>query len=411
MAVKHLNLKIICFLMSKKSSVRGYYSTCTTKLTTLRSKHSQSALEYMMTYGWAILIIVIVAAGLYSLGIFSPTNSASTSITGFSGLSVTQTACVNAVNNQILELYVSNTIGYAVNVTKINVTGSSNGVSLYQNVSSILNAGQSGIFYVNGACNKSSSTYSGSVTITYTEPGQTFSGPYFSSGTVSKTPSGSNQDLVAAFDPTGPQTPNSYIVVSSYQPLSMKTFSYGAWFYITYNLTNNCCSRILATTAQDGGTIELSSNEDSETSSGTQIDGYDTGGWLGAGPNYPYKTWEYILGVYNGTGYNVYLNGQLIWSHTESLSGATSGSFLMGTGSTTCSGGTGCQFWGYISNVQAYSTVLSSQQAIKLYNEGLNGAPLSEAGLIGWWPLDGNANDYGGNNNNGVATNVQWVSP
>ena len=33
---------------------------------------SQSALEYMMTYGWAILVIVIVAAVLYSLGIFSP---------------------------------------------------------------------------------------------------------------------------------------------------------------------------------------------------------------------------------------------------------------------------------------------------------------------------------------------------
>ena len=46
---------------------------------------SQSALEYMMTYGWAILVIVIVAAVLYSLGIFSPSSSLSTTITGFSG--------------------------------------------------------------------------------------------------------------------------------------------------------------------------------------------------------------------------------------------------------------------------------------------------------------------------------------
>ena len=36
----------------------------------LINKRSQSALEYMMTYGWAILIIVIVAAVLYSFGIF-----------------------------------------------------------------------------------------------------------------------------------------------------------------------------------------------------------------------------------------------------------------------------------------------------------------------------------------------------
>ena len=33
---------------------------------------NMSALEYMMTYGWAILIIVIVAVILYSMGIFNP---------------------------------------------------------------------------------------------------------------------------------------------------------------------------------------------------------------------------------------------------------------------------------------------------------------------------------------------------
>ena len=41
----------------------------------------------------------------------------------------------------------------------------------------------------------------------------------------------------------------------------------------------------------------------------------------------------------------------------------------------------------------------------------MGGAPIAGAGLVDWWPLDGNANDYSGNGNNGVATNVQWVSP
>ena len=54
-----------------------------------RNARSQSALEYMMTYGWAILIIVIVAGVLYGLGIFSPSSSISATITGFSGLGVT----------------------------------------------------------------------------------------------------------------------------------------------------------------------------------------------------------------------------------------------------------------------------------------------------------------------------------
>ena len=32
---------------------------------------SQSAMEYLMTYGWAILIIAVILGGLYSLGLFS----------------------------------------------------------------------------------------------------------------------------------------------------------------------------------------------------------------------------------------------------------------------------------------------------------------------------------------------------
>ncbi len=32
----------------------------------------QSAMEYLMTYGWAILIIAVVLGALFSLGIFNP---------------------------------------------------------------------------------------------------------------------------------------------------------------------------------------------------------------------------------------------------------------------------------------------------------------------------------------------------
>ncbi|MEM3418484.1 MAG: hypothetical protein QW285_05270, partial [Candidatus Nanoarchaeia archaeon] len=35
-------------------------------------KKAQAALEYLMTYGWAILVIVIVIAALYALGVFTP---------------------------------------------------------------------------------------------------------------------------------------------------------------------------------------------------------------------------------------------------------------------------------------------------------------------------------------------------
>jgi hypothetical protein len=40
------------------------------------SSKAQSAMEYLMTYGWAILVIAVVLGVLYSLGIFSPSNFA-----------------------------------------------------------------------------------------------------------------------------------------------------------------------------------------------------------------------------------------------------------------------------------------------------------------------------------------------
>ena len=190
-------------------------------------RKSQSALEYMMTYGWAILVIVIVAGVLYSLGIFSPSSSLSTTITGFSGLGVTQAGCVNSVNNQILELYVTNTVGYPVNITKINTTGN-NGVDASQNISSILGDGDSAVFYVNGACNKSSS-YAGSVTIIYTEPGQALPGPYFSTGKVANVLVSSNSNLVASFNPT--LSSRITATVTSI-PTGAKPRTVAAWFSV-----------------------------------------------------------------------------------------------------------------------------------------------------------------------------------
>lgn len=33
----------------------------------------QTALEYIMTYGWAILAVIVIIAALYSMGVFSQT--------------------------------------------------------------------------------------------------------------------------------------------------------------------------------------------------------------------------------------------------------------------------------------------------------------------------------------------------
>ncbi len=64
-------------------------------LFSIKSKRSQSALEYMMTYGWAILIIVIVAVILYSMGIFNPSSSVTFTSSGFSPFTVSSSLCNN----------------------------------------------------------------------------------------------------------------------------------------------------------------------------------------------------------------------------------------------------------------------------------------------------------------------------
>jgi hypothetical protein len=48
----------------------------------------QTAIEYLMTYGWAILIILIVAGVLAYYGIFAPSGFLGCSVSGFSNIAL-----------------------------------------------------------------------------------------------------------------------------------------------------------------------------------------------------------------------------------------------------------------------------------------------------------------------------------
>ena len=76
--------------MSFKAFSRDFESN---RISSIKSKRSQSALEYMMTYGWAILIIVIVAVILYSMGIFNPSSSVTFTSSGFSPFTISSVIC------------------------------------------------------------------------------------------------------------------------------------------------------------------------------------------------------------------------------------------------------------------------------------------------------------------------------
>ena len=166
-----------------------------------KNKRSQSALEYMMTYGWAILIIVIVAVVLYSMGIFTPSSFLSFSgITGLSGFQPASAAC--ASNGQMI-VKLSNSLGYQVSINSINVTTSS-GVSVTQPESATLNPGQTQEFIVFGICPKTSgSSFSDTITVAYTEPSQPIPGPYSLSGTAKGTSTTPTYNTFTAYNLPG----------------------------------------------------------------------------------------------------------------------------------------------------------------------------------------------------------------
>ena len=111
------------------------------------------------------------------------------------------------------------------------------------------------------------------------------------------------------------------------------------------------------------------------------------------------------------TVYAEYFNGALDSSGTHT-------GYLIQSPTSTCIGmGNNCagnNFNGSIANVQIYNTTLDANSVKALYQSGIGGAPVNLQSLVAWYPLNGNANDYSGNLNNGVPTSVvytnQWLT-
>ena len=120
--------------------------------------------------------------------------------------------------------------------------------------------------------------------------------------------------------------------------------------------------------------------------------------------------WYFAAASYTAgsTSVTVYLDGS---SQTGTLSGGVPlntqpGSVVYMGHDPVC----GDDFVGLLSNVQIYNTSLSANEIQALYVEGIGGAPINPQYIVGWWPLNGNAQDYSGNNNNGQATGITYSS-
>ena len=184
---------------------------------------SQSALEYLMTYGWAILVIVIVAAVLYSLGIFSPSSSLSTTITGFSNLGTVNAVCLGGTS---FTISMGDSIGYPINITQINLTSSSGKTTYSPNILIQPNSIQT-VTVPSSLCSPGA-RYSVSAVISYLESGQILPGPYTSTGTVTGT-AASPPSSATSYEPLNITNTQNQGTPSPFQQMINVTSSSPGW--------------------------------------------------------------------------------------------------------------------------------------------------------------------------------------
>ncbi|MEM3820345.1 MAG: LamG-like jellyroll fold domain-containing protein [Candidatus Micrarchaeaceae archaeon] len=274
------------------------------------NQKSQSAMEYLMTYGWAILIIAVVLGALYSLGVFNANNFAPKAPPGScqvfrpNGPGTSFDLNLEGVCNGELPEYVASFRGNADN------DGSN--ISI-QNMPALASSSGNGVTVTLWVDPKNTSNFGGLAI--------------------------AGQNLQIGWATEFTVTASGWISAPSLAPANTWTF--------------------LAGTDTNGGNIYFYMNND------PPVAGTNTASILPG---------EWIFGAYYPTGCNP------------------------------------CAFNGMMANIQIYNTSLSASEIQALYQEGIGGAPIDLQNLVGWWPLNGNANDYSGNGHNGVPSNVMFVS-
>jgi hypothetical protein len=211
---------------------------------------------------------------------------------------------------------------------------------------------------------------------------------------------------------------SSYIDAGNSPLLNLvNSLTFSAWIEINSNTVLNNYPRIvskgngspsLAVTGyefwQATGTTAVCytwGNGQTQTSGGIES--------VGCTPNLAMGKWYQIVGTYSWSGTqssaSFYLNGVSIGSMTASvqMSSPAAWNVIFGTGGWNGANAGGEGFFnGSMANVQIYNAVISPAQVSQLYQEGIGGQPVLPANIVGWWPLNGNANDYSGNGNNGI---------
>ena len=81
-------------------------------------KKGQGAMEYLMTYGWAILVVIIVGVVLWQMGVFTPGAGTVSSFSGFGQVKPLESAC-SATSDDVSVVVVN---GAGATITGVNIT-------------------------------------------------------------------------------------------------------------------------------------------------------------------------------------------------------------------------------------------------------------------------------------------------
>ncbi len=114
--------------------------------------------------------------------------------------------------------------------------------------------------------------------------------------------------------------------------------------------------------------------------------------------------WYMLTGIFNASSgeLDLYVDGVLVGTgNTDGASVIPDMNNLLFSGINNASL-TGGHFDGKLANVQVYDSVLSPGDVQLLYQQGIASSPIGSSSIAGWWPLDGNANDYSINGDNGT---------
>ncbi len=286
-----------------------------------RGMRSQSAMEYLMTYGWAILVIAVILGVLFQLGVFGSANLAPKAKAGQCQVQIVGSG--SSTTHQLAGLCSPELPQYVAQF---------NGQNLFIGIPA------------NDMFNNINSAQAITISIWY--------------------------DMYSL--------PSSWVDIISIPNLNSVAIQTDGSEALSFWASNALNTHVPVSSA-------------------------------GAAYN-PLNKWNNIIFTIAGSSCTVYFDGVV---YSSGCGGTFSGPFAISQFAQIYlnDGNFGDTFWpGEIANVQIYNASLSSTEASALYQEGIGGTPVKPQNIVGWWPLNGNENDYSGNNNNGQPTGIEFAS-